>query len=206
MRLLKDDGPMTERPNKRQRLESVSEENPVPAPEALPAPTWTGWADLADEMGLNAAHGPSLVHGMARLYAQQRRHLALPRKQRTQNPPPVHEELQRLSVMLHLAEASRNTFWLCVRPEAFGCTLRFGGAVLPHETDTEACHCSMLQADATQSSGQAAAEQLQQPQRRHKVAPPSGGPASRQPLQQTWPEGLPTASQLLESQADELVR
>lgn len=123
LRLLQDDGPqdngsLTERPRKKQRLESVSVDNPQPAPEALPEATWSGWADVAEAMGLNGAHGPGLVHGMARLYAQRKRHIALPRKQRPQNPPLVAEELQRLSALLHLAEASKSTFWLCVPPRA----------------------------------------------------------------------------------------
>jgi hypothetical protein len=106
-RLLKDGG-----------LVSVSVDDPEPSPAALPAATWSGWADVADVMGLNAAHGPGLVQGMARLFAQQQRHIALLRKQRPQNPPPIAAELQRLSAMLHLAEASNNTFWLYVLPRA----------------------------------------------------------------------------------------
>jgi hypothetical protein len=106
-RLLKDGG-----------LVSVSVDDPEPAPEALPAATWSGWAVVAEAMGLNAVHGPGLVQRMARLHAQRQRHRALPRRQRPQNPPPVAEELQRLSAMLHLALASNNTFWLCVLPRA----------------------------------------------------------------------------------------
>jgi hypothetical protein len=78
--------------------------------------------------------------------------------------------------------------------------------MLPHQSVVEAGRCWFMQADVTESSGQGGTDQLQQSQKQQKVAVPSGGPASRQPLQQTWPEGLPSASQLMESQADELVR
>ena len=78
--------------------------------------------------------------------------------------------------------------------------------MVPNQTELKLDRCWFMQADVTQSSGQGGTEQLQQPQKRQKVAVPSGGPASRQPLQQTWPAGLPSASQLMESQADELVR
>ena len=111
-RLLKDGG-----------LVSVSVDEPEPAPQALPAVTWSGWADVADVMGLNAAHGPGLVQRMARLFAQQQRHNALPQQQPPENTPPVAEELQRLSAMLHLAEASKSSFCLCVVSRAGLCTL-----------------------------------------------------------------------------------
>lgn len=105
VRLLEDDGPLTDRPSKRQRLAPVSEHDPKPAPEVLPGLAWSGWGDLAAAMGLNSTDGPAFVHGVARLHAEQRRHYALPPKERAQSMPLVDVTLQRLSATLRRAQA-----------------------------------------------------------------------------------------------------
>jgi hypothetical protein len=112
-----DDAALLERPSKRQRLVPVSTRNPTPAPEALPEMAWSGWAEVAKEAGLNDAHGPGLVHGIAQLYAKQQRYAALASKQRPQSPLPVNAELQRLTPMLRLAQASNGACSSCFLPE-----------------------------------------------------------------------------------------
>ena len=112
--LLKDDGPMTERPSKRQRLAPVSTTNPKPAAEALPDVTWSRCVELADAMELNRTPGPRPVHGIAQLYAKQQHYLALPSEQRPQSAQAVDAELRWLTAVLELAQASSGTNPLCL--------------------------------------------------------------------------------------------
>ncbi len=79
----------------------------------MPAHDWPGWLEVAAALGLNREHGPALVREATQLHHEPRKLFARPPSERPAVMPSMAAPLQRLTVLLRLAQASADLCCLC---------------------------------------------------------------------------------------------